>query len=673
MQCNVDGLTAPKLAELQACNADIIVVQETKLRNISRAPALIGYSAVRKDRPTPRQAGKEPRGGGLCTFVKNGIAFVTDNNFRPTSLRDNTTEYQSIRLQTVSGDLRIVNIYKPPIRTSQKDNRTDHFNPALLPNEKHTVICGDFNCHHSSWDPFLDEDSIGEELSGWIDSADKMLLLNDGSATRRSRSTGAESVPDVTIASSDLDATWKAQSAIGSSDHHSLWIQIEVAKGVAIAEPREQRPNFKKADWQEFTAAITTTEDDSLTTFVSNIKLATEQHIPMSKPCRRDAQPWFDKECKQAIKERNLAFKRSHISVECREEWTAKSQAADSTCYEKKRAWWKVIASEFDMHTDPGRIHACIRGISGRGKKSTPEEGITLISGRVVHGQKKATAYAKLYASWSRIKNSTIMKERRTIKLSNTRELAARIKLETDPDPVTLLELEQALQKCSTGTAAGPDGIYFEQLNHLPSPAVTCLRNIITQSFCSGKVPRSWRQATVIPILKPGKSASKLDSYRPISLTSTIAKLAERVLLNRISHTMDTRLSPEQAGFRPHRSCEDQIAGLAQSIYDASECIGRKRTALACFDFAKAFDTVPRHRLDRSILQSGIPAYAVRFFHEFLADRRVQVKFGGKSGWMKVTNGLPQGTVTSPILFTTFIDPLIKAARNNDTQVSVCR
>jgi ribonuclease HI len=134
---------------------------------------------------------------------------------------------------------------------------------------------------------------------------------------------------------------------------------------------------------------------------------------------------------------------------------------------------------------------------------------------------------------------------------------------------------------------------------------------------------------------------------------------------------LDSNLADEQAGFRPHRSCEDQITGLAQSIYDAAESASRKRTALACFDFAKAFDSVPRHRLDRSILQSKIPAYAARFLHEFLADRRVQVKFGGRSNWTKVTNGLPQGTVTSPILFTTFINPLIRAAKDADTQVSM--
>ena len=47
------------------------------------------------------------------------------------------------------------------------------------------------------------------------------------------------------------------------------------------------------------------------------------------------------------------------------------------------------------------------------------------------------------------------------------------------------------------------------------------------------RVPHAWRRATIIPIKKPGKPAANIGSHRPISLTSCVAKLTERMVKNR--------------------------------------------------------------------------------------------------------------------------------------------
>ncbi|CAL1263641.1 unnamed protein product [Larinioides sclopetarius] len=43
------------------------------------------------------------------------------------------------------------------------------------------------------------------------------------------------------------------------------------------------------------------------------------------------------------------------------------------------------------------------------------------------------------------------------------------------------------------------------------------------------KFPSSWREAVIIPILKPGKDAKSPNNYRPIALTSVLCKLLERM------------------------------------------------------------------------------------------------------------------------------------------------
>ena len=83
-------------------------------------------------------------------------------------------------------------------------------------------------------------------------------------------------------------------------------------------------------------------------------------------------------------------------------------------------------------------------------------------------------------------------------------------------------------------------------------------------------------------------------SYRPISLLCHKCKLYERLILNRIAPSVDRYLIKEQAGFRPGKSCCNQLLNLTQHIED-----GYQRgmiTGAACVDLSAAYDTV-NHRL----------------------------------------------------------------------------
>ena len=76
--------------------------------------------------------------------------------------------------------------------------------------------------------------------------------------------------------------------------------------------------------------------------------------------------------------------------------------------------------------------------------------------------------------------------------------------------------------------AAGPDDIPPTFLKNLGEIALTELLGIMNQSFQTGIVQKIWRHAIIIPILKNGKPASKMESYRPISLTSVVVKTFQR-------------------------------------------------------------------------------------------------------------------------------------------------
>ena len=95
-------------------------------------------------------------------------------------------------------------------------------------------------------------------------------------------------------------------------------------------------------------------------------------------------------------------------------------------------------------------------------------------------------------------------------------------------------------------------------------------------------------------LLKPGKDPSVAKGFRPISLLCHAYKLFERLILNRIAEHVDAKLIPEQAGFRPGKSCTSQLLNLTEHIEDGYE--KRLITGAVFVDLSAAYDTV-NHRL----------------------------------------------------------------------------
>ena len=70
-------------------------------------------------------------------------------------------------------DLDVINLYRPPICQDETDERTDNFNPDLLPHGGNVIDTGDISAHHPLWDSDCDQaDEVGEAWRrGWIDAA----------------------------------------------------------------------------------------------------------------------------------------------------------------------------------------------------------------------------------------------------------------------------------------------------------------------------------------------------------------------------------------------------------------------------------------------------------------------------------------------------------------------
>ncbi|KAK3892430.1 hypothetical protein Pcinc_003663 [Petrolisthes cinctipes] len=125
----------------------------------------------------------------------------------------------------------------------------------------------------------------------------------------------------------------------------------------------------------------------------------------------------------------------------------------------------------------------------------------------------------------------------------------------TNLEPFTEEDLTTAISHLKHGKASGLDWITPEMVTHLGVNARGWLLSLLNKCATSLKIPKIWKRAKVVALLKPGKDPTSPKSYRPISLLCIIYKLYERMILARILPPVEEHLSVDQAGIRPGRSC----------------------------------------------------------------------------------------------------------------------
>ena len=197
--------------------------------------------------------------------------------------------------------------------------------------------------------------------------------------------------------------------------------------------------------------------------------------------------------------------------------------------------------------------------------------------------------------------------------------------------PLSGCRLVQRLaSNLSSSTATDPDKVAYPMLKHLPLSGMDFLLHIFNLSWSSHSFPSILKTSSIIPIHKMGKPLDSPASFRPISLTSCVSKLFERIILYRLLFFLESNsiLSPRQAGFRPGRSTLDQILYLSQSISDGfNKFRPGSRTILSTIDFSKAFHSVWHSALFHKLISAGLPPCFARWTQSFLSDRRASVVF----------------------------------------------
>ena len=227
--------------------------------------------------------------------------------------------------------------------------------------------------------------------------------------------------------------------------------------------------------------------------------------------------------------------------------------------------------------------------------------------------------------------------------------------------PFTMDEYQEVKKRLKSGKASGADGIPPEVLKYCN------LDDIILQYannlLFNNEKPNQWSDINILPLPKSG-DLGLTKNYRGISLTSIVAKVVNRLILNRIQPKLDPLLRPNQNGYRPGRSTASHILALRRIIEGVKR--HNLKAVLLFVDFKRAFDSVHREKMMRILRAYGIPDELVAAISKLYEDTRAKViSPDGDTEFFKIVAGVLQGDTLAPYLFAIVIDWVMRNTIND--------
>jgi hypothetical protein len=204
--------------------------------------------------------------------------------------------------------------------------------------------------------------------------------------------------------------------------------------------------------------------------------------------------------------------------------------------------------------------------------------------------------------------------------------------------------------------AMGCDGISLDMILMTLPNTLDIITKLVNTSLLTSSFPDAWKQAIVRPLPKV-TNPTQLKDLRPVSLLPCLSKVIEKVVCLQVTEYIEKNniLPDVQSGFRKGRSTVTALLDVTDHMLCAQDqgmC-----TILVLLDFSRAFDCIDTKLLLSKLSYYGFDCSAIKWFDSYLANRSQHVKLTLSDGSslisesMKLSRGVPQGSILGPILF----------------------
>jgi hypothetical protein len=179
-----------------------------------------------------------------------------------------------------------------------------------------------------------------------------------------------------------------------------------------------------------------------------------------------------------------------------------------------------------------------------------------------------------------------------------------------------------------------------------------------------GKFPDCWKRQKLVLIPKPGKAAGGPSSYRPICLLDSLGKLFEKVLLGRLEEFTEGEngLSPNQFGFRKGKSTLQAILTVIKraKVAQVKTKGGNRLCGIITLDVKNAFNSASWGAIAQALYRLGIPEWLFRVMGDYFRNRLLIYDTEVGQERVKVSAGVPQGSVMGAILWNVMYDAVLR-------------
>ena len=202
---------------------------------------------------------------------------------------------------------------------------------------------------------------------------------------------------------------------------------------------------------------------------------------------------------------------------------------------------------------------------------------------------------------------------------------APELNLQSVPAEFLVCEKEvlTSLSALNISKATGPHRIPNRILKEFAQQLAPIIKDIFNRSVAEGYFPHLLKHSIINPIpdISPPQKIEK--DPRPISLTSTLAKVMEGFNRVRLLNQVADNLDPRQYAREGH-STTDALVYLLQAVHEATDS-GNCGARILFTDFTKGFDLINHNILVLELTNIAVHPVLIKWIKSFLYNRRQAV------------------------------------------------